>query len=758
MAEDSHIPHILNLSNSIIGVTVLAMPFCYKECGIVLGTILLFFCSWLTLSSCQMLMKAGLSSKKRSYGYLAYYTHGSPGKVAVEIGMIGLQMGTLVAQVVIIGDLGPAIISKFTGIENSSSLRTGLIILTCLGVGLPLGLLRNLNSISKASTLCIIFYAVFVVYIVTLSLPNLLAANWYSKVYLWKTDGLFKCLPIFSFAFGCQTQLFILYDSLVDPSLTGMNSIVGSAVNMCTCAYLLVGFFGYVCFCDTDITGDIINHLPLTIVSDLLKLGFVISIAITFPLIIFPCRASLYTLLFPQRQKIGEELEQRPVLPEIHFKVLTVLIVMSAVITGILVPNVEFVLAISGATMGTLICYIFPAMFFLRVMTGSSEGKNLAQFVFVCGFTIMLLCTYTTLNSQDKGHVIQPPAEILNPTPTLPILKRQAPSLPTLGKKTPLADPIKESRIEPPNPRAPIENKSEDEKILDRQKLNISMKDKKGEKVVNTLTKIKDRQKLGEKGKQIEDIKQSVETVNKTNKTEGVKKIESVKVDTKKEEEENKLLNELKKQHEEQQRLIDEQKKILAELKEHKEVDHKIESVDKQQSVQKQAAADGRQHVPGEQQQQLPQKQVPIDNQQQVLVDRHQQLPQGQVQADNQQQLPQQQVPAERQQQVGGEQNVEQQEVEKQINLPVRESSNQGQPQKVDNIEQNMDDNLRFKRDISNIDNLKGVKENTKEKAKTDNTKKVAKKLKDINKDVNDEMKRRLLSENNLKDNIERSR
>lgn len=41
--------------------------------------------------------------------------------------------------------------------------------------------------------------------------------------------------------------------------------------------------------------------------------------------------------------------------------------------------SVEFVLAINGATMGTLICYIFPAMFFLRVMTGSSEGKNMAQ-------------------------------------------------------------------------------------------------------------------------------------------------------------------------------------------------------------------------------------------------------------------------------------------------------------------------------------------------------------------------------------------
>lgn len=33
--------------------------------------------------------------------------------------MIGLQIGTLIAQVVIIGDLGPAIISKWTGLPVS---------------------------------------------------------------------------------------------------------------------------------------------------------------------------------------------------------------------------------------------------------------------------------------------------------------------------------------------------------------------------------------------------------------------------------------------------------------------------------------------------------------------------------------------------------------------------------------------------------------------------------------------------------------
>ena len=49
--------------------------------------------------------------------------------------------------------------------QNNSNLRTGLIIFLCMCIGLPLGLLKNLSAISKASTLCICFYSVFVFYV-----------------------------------------------------------------------------------------------------------------------------------------------------------------------------------------------------------------------------------------------------------------------------------------------------------------------------------------------------------------------------------------------------------------------------------------------------------------------------------------------------------------------------------------------------------------------------------------------------------------
>lgn len=79
--------------------------------------------------------------------------------------MIGLQLGTLIAQVVIIGDLGPAIVSKATGLQNTNGLRTGLILFLCLFIGLPLALLKDLRTLSKTSSLCIAFYTFFTVYV-----------------------------------------------------------------------------------------------------------------------------------------------------------------------------------------------------------------------------------------------------------------------------------------------------------------------------------------------------------------------------------------------------------------------------------------------------------------------------------------------------------------------------------------------------------------------------------------------------------------
>lgn len=77
-----------------------------------------------------------------------------------------------------------------------------------------------------------------------------------------------------------------------------MNDIVKSALSLCTGVYILVGFFGYVAFCHQEFSGNILLNLEETFASDAIKIGFVFSIAFSFPLVIFPCRASLYSLLY----------------------------------------------------------------------------------------------------------------------------------------------------------------------------------------------------------------------------------------------------------------------------------------------------------------------------------------------------------------------------------------------------------------------------------------------------------------------------
>ncbi|KAK3588533.1 hypothetical protein CHS0354_014245 [Potamilus streckersoni] len=547
-------PYIISVANGIIGVTLLAMPFCFQQCGVLLGIVLLGFSTWLTLASCQLLVKAGVTSRRRSYEFLAYYTHGRTGKFLVEVGMIGLMIGTLVALIVIIGDVGPDIFANFIGLENNGRLRNGVILLLCLFVGLPLALLKNLRALSNTSSLCVVFYMIFVLYILALSKERLLSGDWIGKINIWRMDGLFRCLPIYAYAFGCQTQIFLVYDEMPEPSLKKINSIVHTAVNMCSVAYLLVGFFGYIAFSNIDeISGDIFTHIEKNLLTDAFKLCFVISLAVTIPLIVFPCRASLYTLLFPQtdlveKPKTSEDMPGDTQMPELHFQIISVSIILVSMLLAILFPNVELVLALNGATVGNLICYIFPAIFFLKVMSGAAEGKGTAKAVLLLGLIILLVSTYTTLTTKETGHHgDKGPVEMGVPheVDINGHIKLQPLDKPPDGGHDPLEAG---QRQEPPNPQFPdgFKNKHVDPG-QDKRELDKGSEEKKNKEGLG-----EGQWELG-MGRQV-----------------GLEKDDPGK-------RAEELLHQLEKQQKEQRDILQQEKEILQELKQHNQEAHKEE-------------------------------------------------------------------------------------------------------------------------------------------------------------------------------------
>ncbi|XP_030557901.1 putative sodium-coupled neutral amino acid transporter 10 [Drosophila novamexicana] len=395
----SHSGHVMTLANSIIGVGILAMPFCFQKCGIILSIVLLVLSNWITRVCCHYLIKTSLLTRRKSFEMLGLHAFGTSGKLLAELCIIGYLIGTCITYFVVVGDLGPQIVAKLFSLDMAeyNHLRTVVMFAVTVCCIVPLGMLRNVDSLSAVCTASIGFYVCLMLKIVLESEAHIVANDWTEKVTYWEPAGVLQCLPIFSMALSCQMQLFEVFDSINNQSLDKLNGIVRNATWICTLVYIAVGFFGYVAFCTHSFSGNILVNLSPSFGSDIIKIGFVLSIAFSFPLVIFPCRASIYSLLY---RKQGHT-ESSSYIPEQRFRLITLFIVIFSLCVALMIPSVELIIGLVGSTIGVAICIMFPASSFRKIIRKESTERTLAQFVFVSGFCLMILGTYANLNAID---------------------------------------------------------------------------------------------------------------------------------------------------------------------------------------------------------------------------------------------------------------------------------------------------------------------------------------------------------------------
>ncbi|CAF1189902.1 unnamed protein product [Adineta steineri] len=398
----SNFPHksVLSLSNAIVGASVLSMPYCFQECGIILATLLMIICAIITSYSCKILIASAQATHSTTYEYLGLRAMGRSMKFMVELSSIGLLCGSIVAYQMIIGDLGSTAISQGFHITNSPFIRACVILILTCTVSFPLSLSERFDHLTPISIQSIIFYLLFCIYTFSQLWFNSETVSFnMDKLIYWKWSGLFISLPIVSLSFSCQTMLFVVFSELSESTSHAINDIIDLSVTLVGLIYFITGLFGYLAFFSIyeTIPGNIMQIFPKNLFQQIFLWGFLLNCTTGIPFMVNPTRGSLFTLWSDRQQQslFGE----CHIIPRRLFIIFTAIIVFIPTFIAICIPNLEFALALTGATSGQLICYILPAIIALYVMPNGTDILK-TKILMILGIISLVICTIMTFKKE----------------------------------------------------------------------------------------------------------------------------------------------------------------------------------------------------------------------------------------------------------------------------------------------------------------------------------------------------------------------
>ena len=189
-----------NLVNAVIGVGVLAMPFCFHESGLILGILLLTCIGLLTEQTIYLLVIAGKIVGAKSYSGTARRTFGARSAFAVDIGVILLNFGTAVAYLDVIGD----VLFAWSGCGAAA-----LLLVTAVFVIIPLSSIDDLSKLKSVSVAGAGVYILFSIVVVGVyfNQPSQMSRGKHS----WASWKMFRAIPIVTLTFACHTVVFPVF-------------------------------------------------------------------------------------------------------------------------------------------------------------------------------------------------------------------------------------------------------------------------------------------------------------------------------------------------------------------------------------------------------------------------------------------------------------------------------------------------------------------------------------------------------------------
>ncbi|KRY84205.1 60 kDa heat shock protein, mitochondrial [Trichinella pseudospiralis] len=386
-----------HLSNCAVGVGILSLPFCFQQCGILLGTIVLLFCGVLTKIACRLLVLGCRVVDESNYENYAYRVFGRAGRLAVEISNISYLLGTLTAYFVILGNLTVSLVFKLLNYYSGQisieilSWNPVAIFFSATVVITPLCLWATPRFMGHLSFVSLSSYAVLVLHVACTGLPKLFSEFTLMNVNWWRAEGIWIAFPVFTVALMCQPALFTVVGELSLRRFLSINKIITGAVN--------TAIFGYVSYQD-DVSGNILLSLKAGVFNELVEFAFLLSLAVSYPLLLYPCRHT--NILSVNHFAQGNQLKNF----RFRWLSITISIVFISAALASISPNVEYILELCGSLAGSSIGFILPAVLYLQVSSSKEIQRRIeATVCLLVGVCIFCSSVFDMLPVEENFSV-----------------------------------------------------------------------------------------------------------------------------------------------------------------------------------------------------------------------------------------------------------------------------------------------------------------------------------------------------------------
>eukprot|EP00756_Hemistasia_phaeocysticola_P017396 Hpha_TRINITY_DN15535_c0_g1::TRINITY_DN15535_c0_g1_i1::g.109083::m.109083 len=413
---------IVNLANSIIGAGILGLPHGIKECGLVLGIIVMTTCCCLSTFSLHLLAQCGHFFHQRGQpsSFYAVAVEAIPRwSIITDIAVVVNCFANGATYLIVVGDLMPDVMD-FMGAGGVAQNRR-LWVLVAFAVVTPLSCLPRLDSLRYTSSMSMIFIAFVTVMVVLYKiapegmdpcehLDGSLSGGCVEdrKLFNWASECL-KAITVFIFCFTCQQNMFTVCNEISDPSPRRYDLSIFGSQGFALLVYLVVSVCSYYTYGDR-IDSDMLKSYPVTAVVSVARICIALLVCFAYPLQAHPSRRSALSLWEQYREwqrgkKVAASTEDDcednnndaddddSVIAEatklFRYWTVTILFLTASLAVALAVSDLGVALAISGGTASTLVCYIVPGICYYNIYPEPHLKRTFAFAMFCLGLVIM---------------------------------------------------------------------------------------------------------------------------------------------------------------------------------------------------------------------------------------------------------------------------------------------------------------------------------------------------------------------------------